>query len=111
MNIEMTKEQVLSCLTDSPSFREVIVNILDTERHSNAVIELRKEIYNKFFNWPKNKIAAIKQLREDTNGLTGEKLEIFKAAYPNINFKTKIGLLNCLSLSDCKNIVEQFYIT
>lgn len=106
MNIQFTKEQFLQIASESSFFREVLWEKLNSQPLEEVLKNYADQI-RKRFHPAKDKISAIKWIREETRGK--EKLKIFSEKGFDF-YQTSFGnQSNVLSLSAAKKFVEMAF--
>jgi hypothetical protein len=105
MNIEINKEQFLGLLKDSPVFRHMVYDLLNSKQIGNVLVYYAGELRKRFpYGGTIEKVSAIKWLREEVRD--EKHLDVFEAAGYNV-YTPSLGSKRILGLASAKQFVER----
>lgn len=102
MQVQLTDEQVRTLLEESSSFRDIAVGLIKTASSLVGADIIRQRVIAIVRDYPSNKIAAIKAVRQFAHDNANAPL--IAASFPEI--RMDVAKADTLGLADSKKLVE-----
>lgn len=103
MKFEFTNEEALAILNESITFREIVAQAISTGESS-----IRSKVRQIVSECGKNKIAAIKAVREHFSVQNFPHESDLEKAFPEVGFDHAGAYRGIIGLADSKRMVEVF---